>query len=123
MRTQQLETTQGDNADWQFQYFFNDAVVNLTGYTAEFKVVWGNAVSPLTGTTLINPGSVVGTTTKNNAQGIITASLSKTQTAQIPVSGAPNALTNASYQLRVTSPSGSVWTIVTGGLIVNGTYF
>lgn len=118
-----LKTTQGDCADWQFQYFFQGAPVNLTGYTAEFKITWGNYISPLTGLTILVPGSVVATTTKENATGIINVHLTKAQTATIPISGAPNALTNAVYQLRLTAPDGCVVTLDFGGVQVNGSLF
>lgn len=118
-----LSTTQGDCADWQFQYFYNGAPVNLTGYTAEFKISWGTYISPLNGMTIITPGSANATVTKENATGIIKVHYTQTQTATIPVSGAPNALTNATYQLRLTAPDGCVVTLDFGGVQVLRSYF
>lgn len=118
-----LSTTQGDCADWQFQLFYDGVVVNLAGYTAEFKVSWGTYISPLTGQNIISPGSVNATITKDNPNGIIKVHLTQAQTASIPVSGAPDALTNATYQMRITNPTGCIETIDFGGLQVNRSYF
>lgn len=122
MKNIPLETTQGDCADWQFQYFYDGNPVNLTGYAVEFKIVWSDAISPLTGSPILVAGSVNGTVTKENSDGIINVSLTEAQTEQIPVSGAPGALTNAWYQLRVTA-DGCSTTIAYGGVQVNRSVF
>jgi hypothetical protein len=117
-----LETTQGDCADWQYQYFYDGDPVDLTGYTAEFKIVWNDRISPLTGLPIAVAGSINGTITKENADGIINVHLTSAQTASLPVTAAPCALTNATYQLRLTA-DGCSTTIAYGGVLVNRSVF
>ena len=102
-----FEIVQGDTFTSKPAWKVNNAYVDVTGYSALMDV----KIAPTSVSNIIELSSANGRITVGTTDGTFTLNLTPAETTDIPVG-------NYVYDLQITSPTGTVYTLLAGGFTI-----